>query len=113
MRLLILISFFGLLAQSCAKEIKLSASPNGRYEVIIAIEPDDDSPFARIRDKKTGKTLDTDAHGYDHRPYIEAIWRQDSSVVALNFSAGKTLVKLRSILSATVGSPKSSFLVLS
>jgi len=87
--LMLVIWCFGFVAHGSAKEEKISTSPDGRYEVVITNFPGDTTPFARIRDKKTKRKIDTDAHGDDRSPEIGAIWREDSKVVALNFSAGK------------------------
>ena len=90
MRFFILLLFLGLVARSHAKESKVATSPDGRYEVIVTTQADQQEiPFAQIRDKKTRKRFDTEALGYDGHADVEATWRPDSRVVALNFSAGK------------------------
>jgi hypothetical protein len=91
MRALILFFLFSIATDSQAKETTISTSPDGRYEVVVTAQADQlDIPFAQIRDKKTRKKFETNAMGYDGREEIEAIWRTDSHVVALNFSAGRT-----------------------
>jgi hypothetical protein len=63
---LILISLLSLVAESYAEDNIISTSPDGRYDVVVTSQADQpDIPFALIRDKKTRKKFDTDAHGYD------------------------------------------------
>ena len=91
MRFFTLLLLLTLVVRSHARESKLATSPDGRYEVVITAQADQqDIPFAQIRDKKTQKRFATDALGYDGHAEIEATWRPDSRVVALNFSAGRT-----------------------
>jgi hypothetical protein len=75
--------------ESLAKDETISLSPDGRYEVVVVDEADGSGSFARIREKKTKKKFYTEAMGYEHSRAIHALWRQDSKVVAINFSAGK------------------------
>lgn len=89
MRFLILLMVLSVVAWTHAEESKLATSPDGRYEAVLTELTDEGIPFARIRDKKTKKSFDTDAHGYERNAEIEASWRLDSRVVALNFSAGR------------------------